>query len=277
VSDVPHVPALVRVAARMNAEPAKTLWTLYLRAVGARLVHRFTRHVLHVDGLEWLAGVSRDRPLLLAANHRSFYDMFVVSSVLLRRVPGPWRIYFPVRGRYCYHSWRGAALNALAAGWSMYPPFYREPGTRALDALMLDRLTALLREGPGRVVGFHPEGTRNRGTDPWALLPPLPGIGQLVLRARPQLVPVFVAGLDNDPRAQLRANRPGGPPMRVRFGAPVPADAYADVPDRMRGHLAIAHDVMRRIGELAAADRAVFGGDVAGDDGAVTAAAAVSS
>jgi len=259
MSGATRVPALVRVAARMNSGPAKTLWTLYLRAVGARLVHLATRHVLRVDGLEHLASVSPERPLLLAANHRSFYDMFVVSSVLLRRVPGPWRIYFPVRGRYCYRSWRGVALNALAAGWSMYPPFYREPGTRALDALMLDRLAALLREGRGNVVGFHPEGTRNRDADPWALLPPHPGIGRLVLRTRPQLVPVFVAGLENDPRRQLQANRPGGPPVRVRFGAPVPADAYDGVPDRMRGHLEIARDVMRRIGELAQEDRRLFG------------------
>lgn len=254
-----RVPALVRLAARMNAGPAKTLWTLYQRAVGAQLVHLATRHVLHLDGLDHLAGVSRERPLLLVANHRSFYDMFVVSSVLLRRVPGPWRIFFPVRGRYCYHSWKGAALNAVAAGWSMYPPFFREPGTRELDALMLERLAALLREGPGHVVGFHPEGTRNRDPDPWSLLPPHPGVGQLVLRARPQVVPVFLAGLDNDARAQIRDNRPGGPPMRVRFGAPVPADAYEGVPDRMRGHRDIAHDLMRRIGELAADDRSAFG------------------
>jgi len=258
----PRVPALVRMAERMNREPAKTLWTLYLRAVGAQLVHLFTRHVLRVDGLAHLAAVSRERPLLLVANHRSFYDMYVVSSVLLRKVPGPWRIYFPVRGRYCYRSWRGAALNALAAGWSMYPPFYREPGTKALDALMLDRLAAILREGRGHVVGFHPEGTRNQGDDPWALLPPHPGVGHLVLRARPQIVPVFVAGLENDPRRQLAANRPGGPPVRIRFGPMVPPDAYDAVPDRMRGHLEIARDLMRRIAALAEEDRGEWSGEV---------------
>ena len=163
-SDDARVPALVRVAARMNSGPAQTLWTLYLRAVGARLVHLATRHVLRVDGLEHLASVSPERPLLLAANHRSFYDMFVVSSLLLRRVPGPWRIYFPVRGRYCYRSAAGALLNGAAAGWSMYPPFFREPGTHALDRVMLERLVGLLQRGPGHVVGFHPEGTRNTST-----------------------------------------------------------------------------------------------------------------
>ena len=206
--------------------------------------------------------MSRERPLLLAANHRSFFDMFVVSSLLLRRVPGPWRIFFPVRARYCYRTLRGAALNAVAAGWSMYPPLYREPGTQELDRILMERLVALLREGRGHVVGFHPEGTRNRDPDPYTLLPAHPGVGQLVLRARPQVMPVFVAGLGNDPWRQWRANRPAGDPVRVHFGPPVAPDAYAGAPLRARGYLEVAHDVMRRIAELAEADRAAHAPDL---------------
>ena len=257
----PLFPFPVRLAARMNAAPWKGLWTAYQRHGGATLVHRATRHVLEVHGLEHFGAVSRERPLLLAANHRSFFDMFVVSSVLLRRVPGPWRIFFPVRARYCYRTFRGAALNAVAAGWSMYPPLYREPGTRELDRVLMERLVALLREGRGHVVGFHPEGTRGRGPDPHALLPPHPGVGQLVLQARPQVMPVFVIGLGNDPWRQWRANRPGGPPVRVRFGPPVASGAYDGVPPRARGYLEVARDVMRRIGELAGEDRAAHAPD----------------
>jgi 1-acyl-sn-glycerol-3-phosphate acyltransferase len=184
--------------------------------------------------------------------------MFVVSSVLLRRVPGRWRLSFPVRGRSCYRSTAGALLNGAAAGWSMYPPFFREPGTRALDRLMLDRLVGLLGRGPGHVVGFHPEGTRNTSADPYSLLPPHPGVGELVLVARPRVVPVFVTGLGNDIRAQVRSAHHGGPPIRLHFGPAVPDDAYVSVPLRARGYAEVARDLMRRIGELGEADRGAY-------------------
>ncbi len=255
----PELPLMVRLAARMNEGRAKALWTGYQRLVGARLVEWGVGPALRVHGLERLEGATGDRALLLVANHRSFFDMFVVSSVLLRRVPGRWRLYFPVRGRYCYRSASGALLNGMAAGWSMYPPFFREPGTRALDRLMLDRLVGILQRGPGHVVGFHPEGTRNTSLDPYSLLPPHPGVGELVLAARPRVVPVFVAGLGNDVAEQVRAARRGATRVRVHFGSPVPDDAYATIPARARGHAEVARDLMRRIAALGEEDRERYG------------------
>lgn len=254
------LPPLLRLTERMNRGPAKTLWTGYQRAVGARILRWATAGRLHLHGLEHAHAVSPARPLLLVANHRTFLDLYMVSSILLLRVPGRWRLFFPVRGRYCYQSAGGALLNAAAAGWAMYPPFFREPGTRALDRLMLERLIALLSEGPGNVVGFHPEGTRNQGDDPWSLLAPHPGVGELVLAARPQILPVFTAGLTNDVKAFLTTERRRRSPVRVHFGAPVPADAYDAVPRRARGYVEVARDLMARIAALAEADRAGFGG-----------------
>lgn len=255
----PELPFLVRLAARMNEGRAKVIWTAYQRLVGARLVEWGVGPALRVHGLDRLQGTGTgERGMLLVANHRSFFDMFVVSSVLLRRVPGRWRLYFPVRGRYCYRSFSGALLNGAAAGWSMYPPFFREPGTRALDRLMLARLIAILQRGPGHVVGFHPEGTRNTSTDPYSLLPPHPGVGELVLAARPRVVPVFVAGLGNDIMEQVRASRRGGPPVRVHFGHPVPDETYAGIPARARGHAEIARDLMRRVAALGEEDRETY-------------------
>ena len=253
------VPPLVRLTARMNRGAAKTLWTGYQRAFGARILRWATTGRLHLRGLEHAHAVSPERPLLLVANHRTFLDLYMVSSILLLQVPGRWRLFFPVRGRYCYQSAKGAVLNAAAAGWAMYPPFFREPGTRALDRLMLERLVELLREGPGNVVGFHPEGTRNQDADPWSLLAPHPGVGELVLAARPQILPVFTAGLTNDVRAFLTSERRVGAPVRVHFGPPVPPGAYDAAPRRARGYVEVARDLMGRIGALAEADRREFG------------------
>ena len=253
------LPPILRLTERMNRGPAKRLWTGYQRAVGARILRWATTGRLHVRGMEHARAVSTARPLLLVANHRTFLDLYMVSSILLLQVPGRWRLFFPVRGRYCYQSARGALLNAAAAGWAMYPPFFREPGTRALDRLMLERLMALLREGPGNVVGFHPEGTRNQDDDPWSLLAPHPGVGELVLGARPQILPVFVAGLTNDVSAFLSSERRQGLPVRVHFGPAVPPDAYDAVPRRARGYVEVARDLMARIAALAEQDRAEFG------------------
>lgn len=260
VAEAPlQVPPLVRLTARMNQGAAKTVWTGYQRAVGARILRWATTGRLHLRGMEHARAVSPERPLLLVANHRTFLDLYMVSSILLLQVPGRWRLFFPVRGRYCYQSAGGALLNAAAAGWAMYPPFFREPGTRALDRLMLERLVELLRAGPGNVVGFHPEGTRNQSDDPWSLLAPHPGVGELVLAARPQILPVFTAGLTNDVRAFLTSERKAGAPVRVHFGPPVPDAAYDAVPRRARGYVEVARDLMARIGALAERDRAEFG------------------
>ena len=253
------VPALVRVAERMNRGRAKRLWSGYQRQVGARFVWWAVHRALRVHGLDVLDQVDRARPLLLVANHRTIFDLFAVATVLVRERPGPWRFNFPVRGRYCYQSARGALLNAAVAGWSMYPPFFREPGTKELDRRMLDRLITLAGSGDWQVIGFHPEGTRNRGDDPWQLLPPHPGVGQLVLAAQPQVIPVFVAGLSNDLADQIRAGRRGDREVRVHFGPMVARDAYADLPHRARGYLTVAQDLMRRIGVLAEEDRARYG------------------
>ncbi len=251
-------PGLVRLAELMNCGSAKKFWSGYQRQVMARVFWFALHRSLHVHGLRELEAVDRQRPLLLVANHRSLLDLFVVATVLSERAPGPWRFFFPVRGRYCYNSVRGALLNASVAGWAMYPPFFREPGTQELDRQMLDRLVALTATGPWHAIGFHPEGTRNRNADPYTLLPFQPGVGQLVLTSRPQIIPVFVAGLGNDLRAVWRGGRLGERPIRIHFGPLVPTDAYDDMPLRPRGYLGVARDLMSRVALLSEQDRAAY-------------------
>lgn len=251
-------PRLVRLAERMNSGSAKKLWSGYQRQVMSRIFWFALHRSLRVHGLHELNAVDRQRPLLLVANHRSLLDLFVVATVLSEQAPGPWRFFFPVRGRYCYNSARGALLNATVAGWAMYPPFFREAGTQELDRQMLDRLVDLTATGPWHVIGFHPEGTRCKDADPYALLPSQPGVGQLVLASRPQIIPVFVAGLGNDLRTVWRGGRRGDSPIRVHFGPLVPADAYDATPLRLRGYLSVAKDLMRRVAVLGEQDRALY-------------------
>ncbi len=244
-----------RILHWMNRSPLKRVWSTAQRTIGARVVFLACSNLLRVRGLEHIDAVSRERPLLLVANHRSYFDMYIVSSILVRRSRGWKALYFPVRGRFFYQSATGVFVNGLFAWWSMYPPFFRRPETRAFDQYSLRLLTALCREGRGHVIGFHPEGTRNKGPDPYSFLRAQPGVGQLIKEARPQVIPVFVAGLGNSVLGQIRANYTAGEAVRVHFGAPIDLRAFFEKPDRSRTYLEIAQHVMQCIADLGEEDR----------------------
>jgi 1-acyl-sn-glycerol-3-phosphate acyltransferase len=239
----------------MNGGAAKRFWTACQRAIGAPLIELATSRLLRVHGLEHVLEVPRDRPLLLVANHRSFFDMYVVSSVLFRRGVAPRALLFPVRGRYFYQSLGGVFVNLFPGFWSMYPPFFATPGKQDFDRYALGILTAFAREGEGHVVGFHPEGTRNKGDDPYSFLPAQPGVGRLIKEARPRVIPVFIAGLGNRIGRQIIANFRGGEPIRVWFGPPLDFADLVALPDRARTYKAIADACMAEVKELADMDR----------------------
>jgi 1-acyl-sn-glycerol-3-phosphate acyltransferase len=249
----------VRLVGRMNRGRWQRAWFMAQREVGARWIELVVGPLLEVRGLEHVAATSRERPLLLVANHRSYFDLYVVMSVLFRRLPG-WRaICFPVRGRYYYQRPGGLALNALAAWWSMYPPFFHTPELRRFDQWALQHLTDLCREGPGRLVGFHPEGTRNKGPDPYALLPPQPGVGRLLYHAHPQVVPAFIGGLGNSIPEILARRRRGGDPVRLWFGEPLEYNQLLGSPPGSRTYRLLAELAMAKIVELAECDRKRMG------------------
>ncbi|HYH87280.1 MAG TPA: 1-acyl-sn-glycerol-3-phosphate acyltransferase, partial [Pyrinomonadaceae bacterium] len=127
---------------------------------------------------------------------------------------------------------------------------------REFDKYSMRLLTALCSEGAGNVIGFHPEGTRNKTEDPYSLLRPQPGIGKLIREARPQVVPVFIAGLGNDLTRQVSGNWRGGEPVRVLFGPAIDFSDFYDRRDSVRTYKEIADFAMSKIAELGEQDRA---------------------
>src|SRR5918992_1153457 len=137
-----------RLTRRMNAGRWKEFWTFCQRHLGAGWIHLATYNLMRVHGMEHVEGVSHERPLLLVANHRSFFDMYVVSAVLFRRTRAPVRLFFPVRGRFFYDSPAGLLVNLLMGWWSMFPPFFAsaerpQVEKRAFDKFSLRLLAAL--------------------------------------------------------------------------------------------------------------------------------------
>ena len=76
-----------RLCTRMNQGRWKRFWTWCQRVFGAGWIHLSTYNLMKVYGLENVEAVSHDRPILFVANHRSFFDMYVVSTTLFRRRP----------------------------------------------------------------------------------------------------------------------------------------------------------------------------------------------
>jgi 1-acyl-sn-glycerol-3-phosphate acyltransferase len=248
-----------RLADAMNRGWRKRAMTFCQRHIGSLWIHLATYNLMQVYGLEHFSATDAGRPVLLVANHRSFFDMYTVSSVLFRRTRRPMKLYFPVRARFFYDNPLGWLVNFLMGWFSMYPPFFREAREarkRDFDKYSLRRLIELCSEPAPNVIGFHPEGRRNLDGSAWDLLPAQPGVGAAVYAARPQVVPVFIAGLGNNLPRQILGNWFGGEKVRIRFGPEIDLADFYSKPDRRRTHKEIADYLMAQIGELAAEDKA---------------------
>ena len=247
---------------RMNRGAWKQFWTFCQRHIGSLWIYLATYNLMNVYGLENVERTDAEKPLLLVANHRSFFDMYTVSSVLFRRTSRPMRLFFPVRAKFFYDSPVGWFVNFVMGWFSMFPPFFREDREekkRDFDKFSMRRLIDICSRGAAHVVGFHPEGRRNLSNDPYNFLPAQTGVGKIIMLAHPQVVPVFIAGLGNDLPKQILGNWRGGEPIRIHFGAPVDLSSFYEKRDSLRTHKEISDFLMTKIAELGERDREIFG------------------
>ncbi|HWI09615.1 MAG TPA: 1-acyl-sn-glycerol-3-phosphate acyltransferase [Solirubrobacteraceae bacterium] len=161
--------------------------------------------------------IPKEGPLIIASNHRSFMDPWVIGMMLRRPV-------YYVAKTELFHSrlvaWLLSSLGAF--------PVDRGHGDR--DAM--DAARKILERGDAVVI--FPEGTRTR---PGPLGPPKRGVGRLALETGAPVVPVALIGTEavrrgwriRPHKVRIRAGRP------LRFpqvGEPSPALARA-VTDRI--------------------------------------------
>jgi 1-acyl-sn-glycerol-3-phosphate acyltransferase len=139
----------------------------------------------------------RTGPLLLASNHRSFLDPFVIGSLVRRPV------YYMAKRELFEKRWQAWILNALGA-------FPVDRGAGDADAMATARV--ILERGDCVVV--FPEGTRVR---PGPLGEPKRGIGRLALETGAPVAPVSVIGSDAVRRGwRIRPRK-----VRLRVGRPL--------------------------------------------------------
>jgi 1-acyl-sn-glycerol-3-phosphate acyltransferase len=223
------------------------------RHLGSAWIHAVIRRLLHVYGEERLPDLSCGQSVILVSNHRTFFDLYAITARLVRRGLKQ-RIVFPVRSTFFYDRWLGALVNGLVSFFAMYPPIFRDRKKLALNLASLDELAWLLRQGDV-LAGVHPEGTRNKGEDPYALLPAQRGVGRLIHAARVPVVPVFVNGLLPSFREQVFANS-NEHRVVVVFGEPIDFSAEYAQPASAKLEAAIAEKALSAVAALGQEERA---------------------
>ncbi|HEY2410221.1 MAG TPA: lysophospholipid acyltransferase family protein [Polyangiaceae bacterium] len=226
------------------------------RTVGCGWIHHCTKHLRQVHGRERLPELDLKQSYILVANHRSFFDLYVVFGDLVHRGLQH-RIVFPVRSKFFYDHPLGLLVNGVMSFFAMYPPLFRERKKAFLNPVALEELAYLLRRG-GMFAGIHPEGTRKLDDDPYTFLPAQRGVGKVIQEAKVPVIPVFINGLINDlPRQVLSNFDRTGRTIHVVFGAPVDFGELLEQPGSPKVHQAISDLAMQAVATLGAEERAL--------------------
>jgi 1-acyl-sn-glycerol-3-phosphate acyltransferase len=141
--------------------------------------------------------IPKKGPVILAANHRSFLDPFIIGCCLRRPV------YFVAKKELFEKRWQGWLLNRLGA-------FPIKRGESDEESMATAR--GVLERGGALVI--FPEGTRIRKTH---LGRPKRGVGRLALETGAPVVPIAVIGTD----AARRGWKIRPVWVRVRCGRPL--------------------------------------------------------
>jgi len=153
---------------------------------------------LRVEGTPHLP---RTGPVIIAANHRSMWDVPLVV------VASPRPVAFMAHRNLFGDPVRAAFFNSMG-GYPVDPHAGRDMGALGFGIAVL--------EGGG-VLGLFPEGTRSLGRPMGAFLP---GAAWLALRADVPVVPCGIVGTEA-PRGAGKARRFWRPRVRIAFGEPI--------------------------------------------------------
>lgn len=165
-----------------------------------------TVFLMRVSGLD---NIPKQGPVVIAPNHKSFWDAFFIAAALHRRV-------FYMGKAELFRGRKGRLLVALGG----FPVKRGES-----DAYAMDTARAILARGD--VLALFPEGTRV--PDPMALGSPKRGAARLAIEAHAPIIPTAITGTEKRKYPLPRR-------VQVAFGAPIPVEQLQATPEDA-GHL----------------------------------------
>ena len=257
----PELPRITRAHVRLVRESLKPglldkALRLGQRTAGCNWIEVCTRNIRQVHGRGRMGFLDPQKSYVCVSNHRSFFDMYVITAYLVKRGFGH-RILFPVRSNFFYDQPLGIFVNGVMSFFAMYPPVFRDRKQAHLNLASLDETARILR-GPGMFVGLHPEGTRNQTGDPYTLLPAQSGVGRIIHQAKVSVLPVFIHGLGNDLPKQIAGNfTRKGDTINVVFGAPVDFGDLLQKPASPRVFKKVSERTLEVIASLGQEEKAI--------------------
>jgi 1-acyl-sn-glycerol-3-phosphate acyltransferase len=182
-----------------------------------------------IEGLEHVPSSSA---AIVAGNHLSFADHFLMPAILKRRIT------FLAKAEY----FTGPGIKGRLTAY-----FFRSAGQIPVDRSGKEAGQAAIREGLGvlskdELLGIYPEGTRSHDG---RLYKGKVGVAVMALRAQVPVIPCAMIGT-------FEAQPPGKKipnihPVAIRFGKPLDFSRYAGMEDEKAVLRAITDEIMYAI------------------------------
>ncbi|GHH85162.1 1-acyl-sn-glycerol-3-phosphate acyltransferase [Streptomyces sulfonofaciens] len=191
--------------------------------------------LLFRPSIEGLDHVPASGAAIIAGNHLSFSDHFLMPSILKRRIT------FLAKAEYFTG---GGIKGRLTAA------FFHSVGQIPVDRSGKEAGQAAIREGlgvlgKGELLGIYPEGTRSHDG---RLYKGKVGVAAMALKARVPVVPCAMIGtFEAQPPGQVL---PSLRPVKIRFGAPLDFSRFYGMEDEKTILRAVTDEIMYAILEL---------------------------
>ncbi|MYV54887.1 lysophospholipid acyltransferase family protein [Streptomyces sp. SID3212] len=185
--------------------------------------------------IEGLEHIPADGPAIVAGNHLSFSDHFLMPAILKRRIT------FLAKAEY----FTGPGVKGRLTAF-----FFRSAGQIPVDRSGKEAGQAAIREGLGvlagdELLGIYPEGTRSHDG---RLYKGKVGVAVMAIRGKAPVVPCAMVGtFEIQPPGQKvpRIKR-----VTIRFGEPMDFSRYEGLEDQKAAIRAVTDEIMYAILEL---------------------------
>lgn len=182
--------------------------------------------------IEGAEHIPDDGAAIVAGNHLSFSDHFLMPAILKRRIT------FLAKAEY----FTGPGLKGRLTA-----AFFRSAGQIPVDRSGKEAGQAAIREGigvleRGELLGIYPEGTRSHDG---RLYKGKVGVAVMAIRARVPVVPCAMVGTFEIQPPGRRL--PRLKPVTIRFGEPLDFSRYAGLEDEKAAVRAVTDEIMYAI------------------------------